>query len=267
MKKWLLASLVLYSAQATAFPRANPVPGGIAIIPLGAASGQPPIVQYEGVRVTVVPDGNQWVALVGIPLEAEAGEQTLRLSNGGSLSFPIQPKQYKAQRITIRDTNKVNPDEESSERIVQELAVQKQVKTRFSEGEAQLEFIRPTPGRDTGRFGLRRIINNQPRNPHSGMDIAAASGTPVKATAAGRVLHTDDFFFSGNTVYIDHGAGVISMYAHLSEISVKPGDMLEQGEIVGKVGSTGRATGPHLHWSVYLNGEAVDPALFFSSKN
>ncbi len=188
------------------------------------------------------------------------------MQTGNPISFQVQPKQYKTQRLTIKDKNKVDPDDESSQRIIREQAVQKQVKTHFSAGEAELDFIKPVPGHDTGRFGLQRFINNQPRNPHSGMDIAAASGTPVKATASGRVLHTDDFFFSGNTVYVDHGAGVISMYAHLSEIAVAPGDVVEQGDIIGKVGSTGRATGPHLHWSVYLNGEAVDPALFLSNK-
>lgn len=266
MKKWLLLGIAMYSANLAAFPRANPVPGGIAQIPVAPLAGQAPIVQYEGSRVTVAPLDNQWVALVGIPLDVEAGTQSLQLPNGATISFQVQPKQYKSQHITIKDKNKVNPGDESSERIVRELAIQKQVKTRFTEAAAALDFIKPVPGHDTGRFGLRRFINNQPRNPHSGMDIAAATGTPVKATATGRVLHTDDFFFSGNTVYVDHGAGVISMYAHLSEIAVQPGDVVQQGEILGKVGSTGRATGPHLHWSVYLNGEAVDPALFLSSK-
>ena len=266
MKKWLLLSMALYSANALAFPRENPVPGGIAHVTIAPLSNTAPIVQYAGQRVTVVPVASQWVALVGIPLDVEEGTQQLNTASGERIAFEIQPKQYKTQHITIRDKNKVDPDDESSERIVRELAVQQQAKTHFTEGETQLDFIKPVPGRDTGRFGLKRFINHQPRNPHSGMDIAAATGTPVATTAAGRVLHTDDFFFSGNTVYVDHGAGVISLYAHLSEITVKPGDVLQQGDIVGKVGRTGRATGPHLHWSVYLNGEPVDPALFLSSK-
>lgn len=265
MKKWLLLSIALYSCHALAMPRENPVPGGIAHLPIAPLSTPTPLVQYAGKRVTVVPLESYWVALVGIPLDAE-GEQTVQLANGRTLSFPIQAKQYKTQRLTIRDKNKVEPDAESSERIVREMAVQQQAKTHFSAGEPQLDFVKPVPGRDTGRFGLRRIINDQPRNPHSGMDIAAATGTPIQATAAGTVIHTDDFFFSGNTVYVDHGAGVISMYAHLSEIQVAAGDTVRQGDIIGKVGSTGRATGPHLHWSVYLNGEAVDPALFLPNK-
>lgn len=265
MKKWLLFSLALYSSNVLAFPRENPVPGGIALLPIASLSAQAPIAQYAGKRVTVVPMDSYWVALVGIPLDA-AGDQSVQLPDGHTLSFPIQTKEYKTQRLTIKDTNKVEPDEESSQRIVRELAVQEQAKTHFTAGEPQLDFIKPVPGRDTGRFGLKRFINNQARNPHSGMDIAAATGTPIKATAAGTVIHTDDFFFSGKTVYLDHGAGVISMYAHLSEIQAEIGDTVQQGDIIGNVGSTGRATGPHLHWSVYLNGEAVDPALFLPNK-
>ena len=263
MKKWLLFGLVLYSGQLLAFPRANPVPGGIAIIPVADATTTvtAPVVQYEGKRVTVAQQDGAWLALVGIPLDAQAGEHHLQAA-GTLIPFDVQLKQYRTQRIRINDNNKVEPDDESSQRIVQELAVQKGIKSRYSPQAATLDFIRPAPGADTGRFGMRRIFNGQQRNPHSGMDIAAATGTPVKATAAGRVLHTGDFFFSGNVVYVDHGSGVISMYAHLSQIAVKPGDNLQQGDIVGAVGSTGRATGPHLHWSVYLNGEAVDPALF-----
>ncbi|QTR48765.1 peptidoglycan DD-metalloendopeptidase family protein [Candidatus Thiothrix anitrata] len=261
MKKWLLLSLVLYSGQLLAFPRANHVPGGIAIIPVANASVTAPAVQYQGKRVTVAQQDGQWLALVGIPLDAQTGEHYVQVA-GAPIAFNVNAKQYRTQRIRIKDNNKVEPDDESSQRIVQELAVQKGIKNRYSPQPATLDFIRPAPGADTGRFGMRRIFNGQSRNPHSGMDIAAATGTPVKVTAAGRVLYTGDFFFSGNVVYVDHGSGVISMYAHLSQIAVKPGDNLQQGDIVGAVGSTGRATGPHLHWSVYLNGEAVDPALF-----
>lgn len=262
MKKWLFLGIALYSTQLAAFPRANPVPGGVAVLPVAPLSDKPPIVQYAGKRVTVVPQGDQWQALIGLPLDAEPGTQRLLVS-GRPLEFEIKNKQYRTQRIRITDPNKVTPDEESSERIVRELNIQKQVRSRFSSTtQPDLNFIRPVPGRDTGSFGLRRIINELPRNPHSGMDIAAPTGTPVKATAAGRVIHVGDFFFSGNSVYVDHGSGVISLYAHLSQTRVKPGDTLLQGDVLGEVGRTGRATGPHLHWSIYLNGEAVDPALF-----
>lgn len=258
----ILGCLTFYSATLAAFPRASLVPGGVAEIPLGALTATPPVAQYEGRRVTVVPFQQQWVALVGIPLDAAAGAHSLQLQNGQQLPFNVGEKQYRTQRLTIQDQNKVDPDEESSKRIVQEKAIQQPLKTHYSGQTTDLNFIKPAPGYDSGRFGMRRILNGESRQPHSGMDIAAASGTPVKAAASGKVLYTGNFFFTGNVVYIDHGMGVITLYAHLSETDVKPGELVQQGSIVGKVGSTGRATGPHLHWSVYLNGEAVDPTLF-----
>ena len=126
--------------------------------------------------------------------------------------------------------------------------------------------IRPTIGRDSGRFGLRRILNKQKRNSHSGMDIAAPTGRSVKAVETGKVLYVGDLFFTGKVVYLDHGNGVLSLYAHLSKINVKLGQQVKRGDIIAKVGKTGRVTGPHLHWSVYLNGNAIDPTLFLKAK-
>jgi murein DD-endopeptidase MepM/ murein hydrolase activator NlpD len=130
-----------------------------------------------------------------------------------------------------------------------------------------MDFIQPVNGVISGSYGKRRVFNGQPRRPHSGMDIAAPKGVPVVSPAHGTVIESGDFFFSGNLVYIHHGQGLISLYAHLDETRVSTGDRVSKGQVIGTVGATGRVTGPHLHWSVGLNGSWVDPALFISASS
>jgi murein DD-endopeptidase MepM/ murein hydrolase activator NlpD len=125
-----------------------------------------------------------------------------------------------------------------------------------------LRMQQPIPGVRSSSFGMRRIFNGESRNPHSGMDIAAPVGTPVRVPLAGTVIDTGNYFFNGNTVFVDHGRGMISMYCHLSAIDVKPGERVAVGTTLGAVGMTGRVTGPHLHWGLSLNRAWVDPELF-----
>jgi murein DD-endopeptidase MepM/ murein hydrolase activator NlpD len=123
-------------------------------------------------------------------------------------------------------------------------------------------FVLPAEGRLSGRFGVRRFFNGEARSPHAGFDIAAPRGAAVRANAHGVVLAVDDYFFNGKTVFVDHGNGLISMYCHLDAIEVVPGERVGKGQRLGRSGMSGRATGPHLHWSVVLNGAMVDPELF-----
>ena len=179
------------------------------------------------------------------------------------LAFEVRDKAYETQRITIKDTRKVNPEKRDLQRIRRE---QKQVAADLShwsdDTAVTLDFLKPVDGPLSSPFGLRRYFNDQPRKPHSGLDIAAGEGAPISAPAPGTVIDTGEFFFTGNTVFIDHGQGLITMYCHMSRIDVKPGQRVAAGEVIGAVGMTGRVTGPHLHWSVSLNDARVDPLLF-----
>lgn len=243
----------------------KPVPGGVAVVDLGA-SATAPSATYEGKPVLVVKeDGQRWIAIVGIPLTVKPGPQQIE-SAGQRLSFQVGSKKYVEQRITIKNQQQVNPNAKNLARIEKELAEQTRAYRQFSPRQpSNLLFDKPVNGPLSSPFGLRRFFNGEERNPHSGLDFAANRGTPIKAPAAGKVILVGDYFFNGKTVFVDHGQGLISMFCHLSEIGVKVGDELPRGGVLGKVGATGRATGPHLHWNVSLNDARVDPAIFIGA--
>jgi murein DD-endopeptidase MepM/ murein hydrolase activator NlpD len=264
----LLSLLILLPSLAQALPRQSLVPGGIAIIRLDSGDDSGYLFRNKPVLVARI-DGKP-SAIVGLPLSLRAGEYFIEKRDSSRLSrkyFEVSPKQYSTQRIEIKNKRKVNPYASDMERILAEKKRKQTAKNHYSEGNVDIDFLLPAKGISTGSFGRRRIFNGQARNPHSGMDIAAPTGTPVKSPSAGTVIELGDFFFSGNLVYIDHGQGMISMFAHLSEIDVKLGERVSKGQVIGKVGATGRVTGPHLHWSLGLNGTWIDPALFIGSTN
>ena len=259
---------ILHTAQA--FPRNSLKPGGVAIIAVAPANHSKPSVTYQKSPVAVIQGKHNWLAIVGISLKAKPGTHRLLIKEKNQQAhykpFQVKHFNYRTQRLTIRNKNKVNPNQKSQKRIEREFFLKNKLKKTFSNTPPHLNFIRPTSGRDSGRFGLRRILNKQKRNPHSGMDIAAPKGRLVKAAEAGRVIYTGNLFFTGNVIYLDHGNGLLTLYAHLNKINVKKGQKVKKGQVIGKVGKTGRATGAHLHWSVYLNGNAVDPALFLAKR-
>jgi murein DD-endopeptidase MepM/ murein hydrolase activator NlpD len=255
--------------QADLWPRALPVPGGIARLSLGAAAARP-TARDGDVPLLVLGNPVGWAVLVGIPLAARPGVAhiSVRQAEGGvsrDIAYAIAPKRYSEQRLTVAPgTVDLSPEDRA--RYERERAHLAAVMATFTDSPPQAMHMRvPVPGRRSGSFGLRRVFNGQSRNPHSGMDIAASTGTPVLAPLKGRVIDTGDYFFNGGTVWIDHGGGLLTMVCHLSSIDVKVGDMLNAGEPFCAVGATGRATGPHLHWSVVLNRAMVDPALFISA--
>jgi murein DD-endopeptidase MepM/ murein hydrolase activator NlpD len=189
-------------------------------------------------------------------------------SKGASeIAFQVKSKKYRTQYLTIQDQRKVEPNPEDLKRIATETARSDAALSRFTADEsAPLELVAPIEGVRSDSFGSRRVFNGQPRNPHTGMDIAAPRGTPIHAPAAGKVVEAGEFFFNGNTLYIDHGNGLVTMYCHLDTVAVKTGDVVKAGDLLGTVGSTGRVTGPHLHWGIALNRAMVDPALFLENR-
>ena len=251
-----------------ALPRESRVPGGIAILDLGAGEQPPGAVIFNEHRAPVLRMPEGWVALVGIPLEAAPGPNAALLQPGNGaperrIAFTVTPKKYAEQRLQVAEKRHVDPEKEDLERIARERtridAALGHYSTEFT---PQLALQPPVAGRRSSSFGLRRFFNDQPRNPHTGMDIAAPTGTPILSPAPGRVLDAGDFFFNGNSVFVDHGLGVVTIYCHLQRIDVKAGDEVATGTPLGQVGATGRVTGPHLHWGVAVNRALVDPALF-----
>lgn len=263
----LLAGVL--NPAAWALPQQDPVPGGIVILPLGTHSTIAPEVIFRNNRAAVVRDNeHQWLAVIGLPLSLKEGAYKAYIRNGKEqlpLSFTVLEREYETQHLTITNKRKVEPNKEDLDRIWAESKKKKNALKTWDQTIPLLSFIKPVEGRTSSQFGLRRFYNDKPRKPHGGLDIAAPEGTPIRAPADGVVLLADNFFFSGNVVYLDHGQGVITYYAHMKARKVKAGDMVRQGDIIGLVGMTGRATGPHLHWGVYLNQTAVNPALFLET--
>jgi murein DD-endopeptidase MepM/ murein hydrolase activator NlpD len=262
-----LGALVLACADAAPeLPQVSAVPGGVVILDVGPVTAPVPEIRYNDHRVMVVADAERWRAVVGIPLSVEPGKQLVRIGRDGEKpsyrSFKVASKEYAVQRLKVPPAQ-VNLSKEDTERVARErVRIDAALDAWTDSGPADLRLQQPVEGIRSSSFGLRRVFNDESRNPHSGMDIAAGSGTPIHAPAPGTVVDTGEYFFNGRTVFIDHGAGLITMYCHMSEIDVQPGQKVATGDVLGKVGATGRVTGPHLHWGVSLNRAFVDPALF-----
>jgi hypothetical protein len=259
----ILLFTILFTAlgAANAFPEQNLVPGGIAVIPIEAQSK--PELRYRGRHILVQPQGESWLAIIGIPLSAQPGTHTIEdIKTHSKTHFKVSAKDYPDQHITLKNKRMVNPNPLDIERINREKKTLVSALATWSERPAQVDFILPTTGRLSSPFGLRRFFNGQARKPHSGLDIAAPTDTPVRVPADGIIIDVGNYFFNGNTVLVDHGQGLITGYFHLNKTHVSIGNHVSQGDIIADVGETGRVTGPHLHWNVYLNKTKVDPVFF-----
>lgn len=255
--------------EAERLPRTEAVPGGVVAITLDAPADARPVATLDGARVMVRREGERWVAVVGIPLDAKPGRHELVAGRAGKterLGFDVAAKSYAVQKLTVAP-GQVNLSKKDLERVGAEREkIRAALKAWTDRDPATLRLAPPVAGPRSSSYGLRRVFNGEARSPHSGMDIAAPTGTPVAAPAAATVADVGDYFFNGNTVILDHGAGLVTMYCHLSRIDVKPGDAVAAGATIGAVGATGRVTGPHLHFGVTLNGTMVDPALFLPAE-
>ncbi|MDP7338806.1 MAG: M23 family metallopeptidase [Vicinamibacterales bacterium] len=211
--------------------------------------------------------GGVWQGLVGIDLQVEPGDYTVALrimpATGAALehvyTLSVEHKAYRTRQLTVAPRY-VEPPPDVTERIQREARRQAAIFATVTPDRLwRGSWGRPVPGQATSAFGSRSVFNGQARNPHSGADFRAAEGTPVSAPNAGTVVLTGDTYFSGGSVILDHGWGLYSYFAHLSKMLVEEGDLVEPGQVVGHAGATGRVTGPHLHWTLRLNGARVDP--------
>lgn len=240
--------------------------GGVGLIRVRTGNGDIPRVTWRDKDVLLAyhPDREEWNGFIGVDLAADPGTYTLRVESAPSglkkhLVVAVVPKDYGVRTLTL-PKKMVDLDAKTLERAKKEAGIMRRL-WEAAPGEPLWRgaFVKPVPGEVLGPFGRRSIINKQPRSPHSGVDFRGETGTPVVASNHGRVVLTASHFFSGLSVVIDHGSGIQSMYFHLDSITVKEMDVVSKDQVIGHMGSTGRATGPHLHWGVRVNGARVDP--------
>lgn len=211
-------------------------------------------------------DATTWRVLIGIDLDVVPGTYSVSIAPGAPLSsaavvhrLDVEPKTFRTRRLTVGDAY-VNPPKAVQLRIEQEA----QILAGLWAGSANARlwdgrFVRPVPQPANSAFGTRSILNGSPRSPHGGADFASPAGTPVVSPGGGRIVLARELYYTGNTVVVDHGLGLVSLFAHLSAIDVKTGDVVAAGATLGRVGATGRVTGPHLHWALRAGGARIDP--------
>ncbi len=272
LKKLNLLLLLIPTIVLANIPVKNtPIPGGIAVIDFKSNHPNPKAF-YNKVPLYVQHiQGQHFQVLVGIPLMEKIGKKTITVQDTSNrlFDFKVTDHAYTEQHITLKGKNKkyVNPNLAHMARIKSERPALSSARKIFSDHVLFNEvFTRPVDGLTTSPFGLKRFYNGEARRAHTGLDYAGKIGTPIKAPADGKVVLAGKFFFNGNTIFLDHGQGLISVYIHMNERLAKQGQFVKQGDVIGTIGQTGRSTGPHLHWGVYLNQTVVNPNLLMGKQ-
>ncbi len=226
-------------------------------------------VEFNGRSFPLVMAGQGGQALLGTDLDTAAGSYPVRVRLDGSEAvvegrLQVVSAQRAEERLTLPEGMVSPQDPAVLQRIAREQKLLKEIFARQTAGPIPATFQLPVADPIGSPFGLRRILNGKPRSPHAGVDFRSPLGTPVKASAAGRVVYAGDLYYTGLTVVVDHGGGLFSLYCHLDRITCAVDQLLGPAEVLGQVGSTGRSTGPHLHWGVKLRGDRVDPLALTS---
>jgi murein DD-endopeptidase MepM/ murein hydrolase activator NlpD len=252
-------------AQSLRVEPASVTVGGLAVVRTDAAlsSGT-----FDGLALRFFTVRGVSLALVGVDLDRAPGRYPIEIEARDRTrlraELEVVPRQFPEERLTVPKAY-VEPDRATLARIQRE---QRLLAGLWSKTAAEPywrgTFLPPADGSPGSAFGLRRFFNGEPRSPHAGIDFRAPEGAPVRASNRGRVVLARDLFFTGNTVVIDHGCGLFTLYVHLSELGVHRGESVDRGQEIGKVGRTGRATGPHLHFAVRLGDARIDPAALLS---
>ena len=268
----LFACLSVFNTASAASFTGSSVPGGVGIVDLGESSDPRPQARYGSKNVLIIEQDGHWKGLVGLSLKTLPGNYIVSYqiekdsSTYKEVSVKVKPKTYPEQRIKMKQKKYVSPDKKQLARINSEKKHMGKLFKIWRHTDVSVDLSWPVDGPLSSPFGLRRFFNDQPRNPHSGIDIAAPEGTDIVMPSDGIIIDTGDYYFNGKTVFVDHGQGMISMFNHMRKIAVKTGDKLIRGDKIGEIGQTGRVTGPHLHWSLSLNEARVDPMLFLPKK-
>ncbi len=256
--------LLLTTFYLFAFPQEQLSPGGIAKLYFNE---RPDIyINNEKKDVFALKREDDWLVL--LPLSLYKGSDMLRVVSRTSTMIQVhlislEPEHYTKQYLHVKNKEFVTASKETLERIERESALKKEKFSRHTPLYIKdLKMIKPLESKLRHDFGRRRFFNGIAKNPHAGIDLAGKEGDKIKAPLSGTLIVLGDLFYNGKMVLIDHGQGLITAYSHLSKIYKEDEEWVKQGEFIGEVGKTGRVTGPHLHWSVYLNGEPVNPDLF-----